>query len=130
MGRDSGLGFSRRDAMRMLGIGAGVGIAVDWGYRPDLLARPLAQIQVGKRTLKFPRGAIIRTVLNDIDPNTIDGATLMHEHLGSGRPGRGGGPATAPSQDEAWMAEELIAAKEKAGLRCIVAAQTSLPPPD
>jgi phosphotriesterase-related protein len=114
----------------MLGAGVGAGIAVDWAAGPDLLAGSLVQIQAGKRKLKVPRDAVIRTVLNDIDPNTIDGATLMHEHLGSGRPGRGGRAATAPSQDEAWMVEELIAAKEKAGLRCIVAAQTSLPPPD
>jgi phosphotriesterase-related protein len=130
MEHDSRRKFTRRETMRMLGIGAGVGVAIDWGYNSDLLAGSLAQIRVGKRTLKFPRDAIVRTVLNDIDPNTIDGATLMHEHLGSGRPGRRGGPATAPSQDEAWMVEELIAAREKAGLRCIVAAQTSLPPPD
>jgi hypothetical protein len=58
--------------MRMLGIAGGVGVAIDWGYTSDLLAGALAQIQVGKRTLKFPRDAIIRTVLNDIDPNTID----------------------------------------------------------
>ena len=114
----------------MLAIGAGAGVAVDWRGKPDVLAGSLAQIQVGRRSLKVPRGTIIRTALTYIDPDTIEGATLMHEHLGSGRPGRGGGAATAPSQDEAWMAEELIAAKEKAGLRCIVAAQTGLPPPD
>jgi phosphotriesterase-related protein len=106
--------FTRREAMLMLGAGVA----------------SLGQIQVGRRQLKVPRGAVIRTVLNDIDPNAIDGATLMHEHLGSGRPGRNGGPPAAPSQDEAWMVEELIAAKEKAGLRCIVAAQTSIPPPE
>jgi predicted metal-dependent phosphotriesterase family hydrolase len=130
MGLDHRLQLTRREALRLLGVGVGARIAADWAHPSDLVGGSLAQIQVGRRALTFPRGAIIRTVLNDIDPNTIDGATLMHEHLGSGRPGRRGGPPTAPSQDEAWMAEELIAAREKAGLRCIVAAQTSLPPPD
>lgn len=130
MGHGDRSGLTRREALWTLGAGVGAGVAVDWASTWSLLAGSLAQVEVGRRTLKLPRGAIIRTVLNDIDPNTIDGATLMHEHLGNGRPGRRGGPATAPSQDEAWMAEELIAAKEKAGLRCIVAAQTSLPPPD
>ena len=115
---DSRSGLTRREALWMLGAGVGAGIAVDWAAGPDLLAGSLVQIQAGKRKLKVPRDAVIRTVLNDIDPNTIDGATLMHEHLGSGRPGRGGRAATAPSQDEAWMVEELIAAKENSAEGC------------
>jgi hypothetical protein len=31
------------------------------------------------------RRAIIRTVVRDVDPREITGATLMHEHLGIGR---------------------------------------------
>ena len=104
MEHDSRRKFTRRETMRMLGIGAGVGVAIDWGYNPDLLAGSLAQIRVGKRTLNFPRDAIVRTVLNDIDPNTIDGATLMHEHLGSGRPGRRGGRRRHPVRTKhGWL---------------------------
>jgi phosphotriesterase-related protein len=74
--------------------------------------------------------AIVRTVLGDLDPSAVSGATLMHEHLGTGvpEPARGGGaPAPPdPTRDAAWMAQELQAAR-KAGLGCIVAAQTIVP---
>src|ERR1051325_2036213 len=110
--------LSRRDVLRLLGIGAGVGLVGDVASHTDLFAQVM---NTSKRTVKVPKGAVIRTVLADIDPNTVTGATLMHEHLGTGRPGRGGGPPTTPSQDEPWMAEELIAAKKNAGLQMIVA---------
>jgi phosphotriesterase-related protein len=130
--------LTRRELVRLLGVTAGLGIVADLTGDEG---GALGQVQTGSRPLKLPRGAIIRTAVKDIDPNSITGATLMHEHLGSGRPAarRGGGAAdpsgpppapTTPSQDENWMAEELVAARDKAGLRCIVAAQTSLPPPE
>ena len=49
---------------------------------------------------------IIRTVLKDIDPREISGATLMHEHLGLGRrPNRQPveAPIESPTEDAAWM---------------------------
>jgi phosphotriesterase-related protein len=80
-----------------------------------------------------PRGAIIRTIVADVDPSVITGATLMHEHLGTGRrpPARGqaagvpAGPPDNPTQDVDWMTIELKAARQ-AGVGCIVSASTAV----
>jgi hypothetical protein len=32
---------------------------------------------------QLPRGAIIRTILKDVSPDAITGATLFHEHSGA-----------------------------------------------
>ena len=121
--------FGRRDLMRLFGVGAGLGVVTGWGQVSELIADSF-QRGAGAQPVQFPRGAIIRTSLKDIDPNAITGATLIHEHLGNGRPGRGGGPPTTPGQDPDWMVEELKAAAKQAGVNCIVAAQTNLPNPD
>ena len=59
----------------------------------------------------------------------------MHEHLGNGRPAqaRGGGgplPVDNPTQDPAWMAEELTLARKNGNLACIVAAGLNIPSAD
>jgi phosphotriesterase-related protein len=121
--------FNRRDLMRLFGVGTAAGVVA----RLAPVSGPTAasvQRGTGARTLQFPRAAIIRTSLSDINPNAIVGATLIHEHLGTGRPGRGGGPPATPGQDSDWMVEELKAAATNANVGCIVAAQTSLPGPD
>jgi predicted metal-dependent phosphotriesterase family hydrolase len=76
-------------------------------------------------------GGIIRTIRGDLDPNTIGGATLMHEHLGSGRAPSGRGNAEPnPTTDRDWMVQELTIAREKAGLGMLVATNTNIPGPD
>ena len=83
--------------------------------------------------IDIPRGGIIRTIRGDLDPNTIGGATLMHEHLGTGRaPAARGGvvPEPNPTTDREWMAQELTLAREKGGLGMLVAAATNIPGPD
>jgi predicted metal-dependent phosphotriesterase family hydrolase len=113
--------IARRRVLKLLGAGAGLGAAWEAGLVPDALDGMQSS---GGAAAAPPRGrAIIRTVLADLDPATLTGATLMHEHLGNGRVD---GQATNPTQDAGWMAEELSAAK-KVGLNCIVAAQTGLP---
>ena len=99
----------RRDALGLLGAGVGLGIASAW---QDF---PVAQ-----------QGAIIRTVLRDIPPDSLgSSATLFHEHLswewarvapGSNRPG--------PAKDPAPIIEQLDAAA-KEGVGCIVDAGTT-----
>jgi predicted metal-dependent phosphotriesterase family hydrolase len=64
-----------------------------------------------------PLGGVIRTITGHIDPNSVTGGTLMHEHLGNGRPAQardGGGllPVDNPTQDPTWMAEELTLARK------------------
>ena len=68
-GHDRSSGFTRREVIQLLGGVAGLGMVAgcrDFG---------------GSRLAGVPRDAIIRTVLGDITPDAIQGATLFHEHL-------------------------------------------------
>jgi predicted metal-dependent phosphotriesterase family hydrolase len=118
--------WSRRELMGALGAGVGLGIASRWG--PAGMRAAGTPAQAG--ALSTPRGAIIRTILADLDPGAITGATLMHEHLGNGRrPAPRGqaaapaGPPDNPTQDVDWMTVELKGARQ-AGVGCIVSAST------
>src|SRR5687768_8823507 len=82
--------IDRRDALRLLGAGCVAGAAAGWMEWPEALfgARaPRAAVP-----LDVPAGGIIRTIRGDLNPNSITGPALMHEHVGTGRPtaGRGG----------------------------------------
>jgi phosphotriesterase-related protein len=126
--------WSRREVIGALGTAIGVGVASEFPWTEV----PLANSSPGQAgATRFANGAVIRTIVKDADPGTITGATLMHEHLGNGRrpSGRGEGrtsavavntPPDTPQQDVDWMTTELQAAR-KAGVGCIVSAQTNLP---
>ncbi len=109
---------------------------MQWSRRELLAASGIAGTILGTRKLVAARKGrpVIRTVVADIDPEGINGATLMHEHLGLGRrpaPRDGqpnNAPATSPTEDAAWMEVELNAART-AGVGCIVSAQTGVPGP-
>jgi predicted metal-dependent phosphotriesterase family hydrolase len=121
--------------MSLLGGVAAAGALARLGWLDELSAALPAQAPAGGAKIDVPAGAVIRTVTGDIDPNSISGGTLMHEHLGNGRPARarGGGaplPVDNPTQDPAWMAEELTLARKNGNLGCIVAAGTNMPGPD
>ena len=75
--------LSRREAMRLLGggaAGAGLGLAAGCGSGPEPVSE---QVPAATRaSVAFPDGAIVRTVLADVDPAVLGtGATLFHEHL-------------------------------------------------
>jgi len=57
---------TRRDALMLFGVGA---VALS---QRSVLASKAPQ---------FPKGAVIRTVLKDISPESVTGETLFHEHL-------------------------------------------------
>ena len=125
--RDALIG--RRRAMRLMGTSCLTALAAATGlehigHAADGVGPPVH--------IDVPRGGIIRTIRGDLDPNTIGGSTLMHEHLGSGRApvGRGGPVEPNPTTDREWMAQELTIAREKAGLGMLVAAATNIPGPD
>lgn len=109
-----------------LTIGAGAGLERFLGQTLD------AQVAGGR--IAVPAGGIIRTIRGDLNPNTIAGATLMHEHVGTGRApaGRAGAPPQEPNPttDKEWMVQELTIAHDKAGLGLLVAASTNIPGPD
>ena len=121
--------WTRRQLMGALGGGVGLGLAPRFLESGAIAAGSMAQAG----GLSTPRGAIIRTIAADIDPGAITGASLMHEHLGTGRrrpPPRGQtappGPPDDPTQDADWMTIELTAAR-KAGVGCIVSASAGGP---
>jgi phosphotriesterase-related protein len=124
--------LTRRDALRMVGMGA-VACGLD----------PLAALAQG---LSFPKGAVIRTLFKDYAPGELTaGATLFHEHLSLGEDfgdrfraasqavlaaqgikvaaaGTAPPPAPAgpdPMRDVALMAQELRDAQHD-GVACIV----------
>lgn len=74
--------WTRRQAVRLLGVGTGAALAsvlidrlgaIDAFQSAGAAGRPLAGV---------PKGAIIRTILKDIPPDAMGGgATLFHEHM-------------------------------------------------
>lgn len=91
--------FSRREAIGLLGVGAGFGLVE--ALRGEAVAR----------TQTIPSGAIIRTVLKDLPPDGVGtGTALMHEHLTAGG-------------NVDVLIDELRASGQQ-GLSCIVDAAT------
>ncbi|MYN64650.1 MAG: amidohydrolase family protein [Acidobacteria bacterium] len=121
--------IGRREAVRLLGAGAGIGVATAWarGASPRASGRQAAG--QGASSITFPDGAVVRTVLADVDPVEIgSGATLFHEHLSfdyaspPAEPRRPGTPAPpAPTNEEMvdLLVEELRMAAFD-GVSCIV----------
>ena len=120
--------FSRREALSLLGAGAAAAFS--------------QKSLFGAQDPEFPKGAVIRTVLNDLPPSAFSGGTtLFHEHLthspdwnARSRAARGAPPDPAPQRDPitgcpsgVWagcanldfMVEELKRAKQD-GVVCIV----------
>ena len=72
--------LSRRQAISLIGAGAGLGLISGFRSEHALLAWP-GQVASAK-ALTFPKGAIIRTILRDVPPEALAmGQTLFHEHL-------------------------------------------------
>jgi phosphotriesterase-related protein len=92
--------ITRREAVTLLG---------------SAFAAGLYPSTAGQRA--FPKGAIVRTVLRDVPPERITGATLIHEHLSMNAGGNN--PAFGFYRDLDLMADEVRACAE-AGVSCIV----------
>jgi phosphotriesterase-related protein len=109
--------ISRRDAIGMLGAGAGLGV---------MSSLKLGAQNAGGATPVFERGAIVRTLLKDVSPDTIHGSVLFHEHLSIRYPmtkalaeAQGRPVPVSFSDDVALMVEETKAAAAD-GVACIV----------
>ena len=123
------VGISRREAVRLLGAGAGIGVAAAWA--PGASPRAAAGQAAGQEasSVTFPDGAVVRTVLADVAPEEIgSGATLFHEHLSfdyaspPAEPRRPGTPAP-PAPTNAEMVDLLVEELRMAafdGVSCIV----------
>src|SRR2546422_5307401 len=71
--------LSRREAINLLGVGAGLGLVTALRQEAGLAA---ASGQPAATKVIFPKGAIIRTVLKDVSPEALGtGATLFHDHV-------------------------------------------------
>ena len=108
--------LTRREALALLGAGAGAGLIA--GVRED------AALLAAARPA-FPKSAIIRTVLKDVPPDALrGGATLFHEHISINDPlppWRKPAPDAAPpfSGDLDLMVDE-VRATARDGVACIV----------
>jgi phosphotriesterase-related protein len=117
--------FSRREAINLLGAGAGLSLVT--AVRQD--AGLAAVLRQAPSTVAVPKGAIIRTILNDVSPQALGtGATLFHDHvsLSSPRPYAKPSPTPAPPQ---WLENvdavvEEVKAAAKDGVSCIVTGGT------
>src|SRR5580693_3129984 len=72
--------LTRREAVTLLAVGAACGLLPALRKQTVLAASP--QQPPAARNV-FPRGAVVRTVLSDVPPSRMTGATLIHEHLSS-----------------------------------------------
>jgi phosphotriesterase-related protein len=97
--------LSRREAVRLLGAGAALGVLTT-----------LAEQQADASSVQ-DTPAIVRTVLSDVPPARITGATLIHEHLSMNY--FGDNPASKFYRDLDLMSDEVRACA-KDGVSCIV----------
>lgn len=103
--------IGRREAIGLLGAGAGVGLVAGLTSQIGSAAQQPVTFSTGQK-LAVPNGAIIRTILKDMPPDGVGGgAALFHEHL------------TAGGNVDVLVDEVKAAAQE--GLSCIVDAATN-----
>src|SRR5262245_22568631 len=131
--RSSPQQYTRRVVLWSLGAGAGFGMVA--GLTGDVaFAQTPGWVTARAGNVSFPRGAIIRTVLKDIAPDEIRGATLMHEHLiGLGNyaspPPQCPAPCSPSVAGPVIQGVELLTSELKAtaadGVGCIVNSTTS-----
>lgn len=132
-----GLGLSRRDVIRLLGTGAGLGLAAQWLDGPSpAFAQPGAWFSATSPSkATFPKGSVIRTVVKDIAPDDMPvGSVQIHEHLRGvftktpPPPNDDQSPGVVAPANEAeylnLMVEELKMAKAE-GVACLVDAASS-----
>ena len=120
--------LTRRDALRLIGTGA-AGFAAGCGPGGERQRESAPAPAQTRAPLRFPEGAIVRTVLADVDPAALGtGATLFHEHLAfdfASPPAEPRAPGTPPpprpTNDEMvdLLVEELRMAAVD-GVSCIV----------
>ena len=126
------MSMTRRDAIGLLGVGAGLGSSwsaslSDFFWRASLSGEPRRPAEsLAQARPVFERGAVIRTLLKDVAPEDMDGPVLFHEHLSirypltkalaeaQGRPV----PVSFTDDVELMIAETKAAGAD--GVRCIV----------
>ena len=102
--------IGRREAIGLLGVGAGIGLVA--AVRGDAsLAAGWQGAARAAQNPAIPKGAVIRTIFKDVPPDGVGtGAALIHEHLTAGG-------------NVDVLVDEVRAAGQQ-GLSCIVDAAT------
>src|SRR3989441_3717190 len=120
--------MNRREAIGLLGAGAGLGLLSSSLASAGNAAMWQAAASPA-RNVTFAKGAIVRTILKDLSPDALaSGVTLFHEHLSielppaqptQQRPANAPAPQTPATADVNLIIEEVkVAAKD--GITCIV----------
>lgn len=128
--------MTRREAIGLLGVGAGVTLGSMLGDEIGLAAAAAQNARSIAKPLRFPNGAVIRTLLTDLSPDALsNGTILFHEHLSytneifqklraeaAARTGVAARPMPAGPyfmEDLDFMIEEVKAASRE-GISCVV----------
>ena len=109
--------LNRREALALLGVTAGAGVAAAFARDAGVLAPSGQNAAAAPRSAAFPQGAVIRALLKDLPPETLAGGpVLFQEHLSMRYP-----PQVKEhfTDDVAMMVEEVRAAGRD-GISCIV----------
>jgi phosphotriesterase-related protein len=116
--------MTRRDVIMLLGAGAAFGAS----WRTTLSGEPLRPadslaLQPGPAV---ERGAVIRTLITDVSPDSVKGAILFHEHLSIRYPltkalaEKAGRPVPTSFTDDVDLMTEETKAAATDGVGCIV----------
>lgn len=109
--------LNRREALALLGAAGGAGLAAVWGRDTGALAALGQATAPVARAVTFPKGAVIRTLLNDLPPEALSGGpVLFHEHLSMHYPPQ----VKAHFTDDVAMMVDEVRAAAKDGVTCIV----------
>jgi phosphotriesterase-related protein len=110
--------LTRREAIRWFGAGLGVvasrGLVCGEATAPSA-TQATSEAHGQSAPMAFPKGAIIRTILEDIQPNRLTGTTLFHEHLSMSR--TDGQPIF---YDDTGLIADEVKACAADGVSCIV----------
>lgn len=123
--------LSRRNALHLIGA-ASAAYGVGGFYAEQMLEAQGWLTAKSRSPVTFPKGAIVRTVLKDVDPQVLQGgATAWHEHLAFGYaspppPRAAGQPlARAPLMETVELVAEELRQAAFDGLSGIVDANAS-----
>jgi predicted metal-dependent phosphotriesterase family hydrolase len=114
--------LTRREAIHLLGIAGGLGVL---GSR-ELLSGEASPAEAAQAatdaparahasTEPLPRGAVVRTILEDVPPARLTGITLFHEHLSISKPN-----GEAIFYDDTGLIADEVKACAADGVSCIV----------
>ena len=118
-------GLSRREAMNLLGAGAGLGLVTALRQDSGVV---VAAAQGSTAKVTFPKGAIIRTVLKDVSPDALGkGATLFHDHLSMSSPRPWAPPPATPVKPQ-WLENVDAVVEVPGGHRRVARIQVGVEP--